>query len=572
MSDSPLLTVADLRIGFGATEAVKGISFELRRGETVALVGESGSGKSVTSLALMGLVGGAPQLSGTARFESAQFGPLDLLRAPEKRLQQLRGREMAMIFQEPMSSLNPVHRCADQIDEVLRHHLKLTASAARERTISLLIAAGLPDPARAANAYPHEQSGGPKQRVLNAMALACSPSLHIADEPTTALDVTVQARILRLLADLRQQHDAALLFITHDLGVVAEIADRVLVLYRGELVESGSVQEVFRNPQHPYTRGLLACRPQRTATRLQVLPTVADFLTAETPTPVRASSNVTAHSVSDKPRSSLSEALPILEVTDVAVRFPVKQGLFSRTKRFISAVDGVSLTLGVGETLALVGESGCGKSTLGRVLLGLTAPTTGQVSFRNEALSSFSAPRWRQYRREVQLIFQDPLAALDPMQTAGASLIEPMAVHGLHANETARRARAFDLLERVGLRPEHFGRYPHEFSGGQRQRLCIARALALEPQVLVCDESVSALDVSVQAQVLNLLNQLKRDLGLSMLFITHDLNVAWFIADRVAVMQRGQIVETGSADSVFDHPQHPYTQALLAAIPKGEPV
>ncbi|MBC7449513.1 MAG: ABC transporter ATP-binding protein [Hymenobacteraceae bacterium] len=565
MTDQPLLAVRDLRIRFGASVAVKSISFDLRRGETVALVGESGSGKSVTSLALMGLLGGAPHLSGSARFTSTQFGPLDLLTAPEQQLRQLRGREIAMIFQEPMSSLNPVHRCGEQIDEVLRHHLHLAAAAARQRTLELLTDAGLPDPPRAAQAYPHELSGGQKQRVMIAMALACNPALLIADEPTTALDVTVQARILKLLADLRARHDAALLFITHDLGVVAEIADRVLVLYRGELVESGLVRDIFRNPQHPYTRGLLACRPQRTAQRIAVLPTVADFLVTTTVS-YEAALTASVSVVSSSPPQTL------LTVSDITVRYPVKPGFFSRATGFVTAVDGVSLALAAGETLALVGESGCGKSTLGRVLLGLTVPTAGSVAFRQENITKFSSSRWRRYRREVQLIFQDPLAALDPMQTAGSALTEPMLVHGLHGSEAARRVRAFELLERVGLQAEHFGRYPHEFSGGQRQRLCIARALALEPQVLVCDESVSALDVSVQAQVLNLLNVLKRDLGLSMLFITHDLNVAWFIADRVAVMQRGKLVELGAADTIFDFPRHEYTRALLAAIPKAEPV
>ncbi len=565
MSTPTLLRVRDLRIRFGGTEAVKGISFDLHRGETVALVGESGSGKSVTSLALMGLLGGSARLIGQAAFESTQFGQVDLLTTPEKQFQQLRGREVAMIFQEPMSSLNPVHRCGEQIAEVLRHHLQLSPAGARQRALELLVDAGLPDPPRAAQAYPHELSGGQKQRVMIAMALACNPSLLIADEPTTALDVTVQARILQLLADLRARHDAALLFITHDLGVVAEIADRVLVLYQGELVESGSVSDVFRNPQHPYTRGLLACRPQRTAQRLAVLPTVADFLLVPSdgvPTPLPG------YSRPNQP----AESLPLIAAHDLVVRYPVKAGVFSRATEFVTALDGISLTLAAGETLALVGESGCGKSTLGRVLLGLTKPTAGSILFGEENLLGFTATRWRRYRRQVQLIFQDPLAALDPMQTAGSALIEPMQVHDLHGTEVARRARAFDLLERVGLRSEHFGRYPHEFSGGQRQRLCIARALALEPRVLVCDESVSALDVSVQAQVLNLLNQLKRDLGLSMLFITHDLNVAWFIADRVAVMQRGKIVETGPVDLVFAAPAHLYTRTLLAAVPKAEPV
>lgn len=555
-----LLQVRDLRVSFGATEALKGISFDLRRGETVALVGESGSGKSITSLAMMGLVGGNPRLAGTAQFASTQFGDLDLLTAPEAQMRHLRGREMAMIFQEPMSSLNPVHRCGDQIDEVLIQHLHLSALEARERTLALLTAAGLPDPPRAAQAFPHELSGGQKQRVTIAMALACNPGLLIADEPTTALDVTVQARILHLLADLRRQHDAALLFITHDLGVVAEIADRVLVLYRGELVETGPVEQIFAAPQHPYTRGLLACRPKRAAFRPAILPTVADFLREP------------AEPVVLKPAPATVIGEELLRAENISVRYPVKGGLFSRATGFVAAVDDVSLTLRAGETVALVGESGCGKSTLGRVLLGLTSPTTGSVAFQGDNLRNFSAARLRRYRHEVQLIFQDPLAALDPMQTAGSALMEPMRVHNLQGSDAQRRTRALELLERVGLRPEHFGRYPHEFSGGQRQRLCIARALTLEPQVLVCDESVSALDVSVQAQVLNLLNQLKRELGLSMLFITHDLSVAWFVADRVCVMQHGRLVEQGPADAVFADPQQAYTRELLAAIPKAEPV
>ena len=562
----PLLSVQNLSVGFGATPVVKGVSFELRRGETVALVGESGSGKSVTSLALMGLLGGSAHLSGSATFQSQQFGALDLITAPEPRLRQLRGRELTMVFQEPMSSLNPVHKCGEQIAEVLRLHLRLDAADARAHTLTLLTDAGLPDPARAARAYPHELSGGQKQRVMIAMAIACNPSLLIADEPTTALDVTVQARILRLLATLRERHDAALLFITHDLGVVAEIADHVLVLYRGSLVESGAVRDIFRHPQHPYTRGLLACRPQRTATRRAVLPTVADFLALDGSAKIPAT--IVAPPVTSAPASSGI----LLAAEALTVKYPLKSGLFSRAGGFLTAVDNVSLSLAPGETLALVGESGCGKSTLGRVLLGLTTPTAGTVTFKGEAMAGFSRERWRRYRREVQLIFQDPLAALDPMQTAGSALMEPMQVHGLHASAEARRARALELLTLVGLQADHFGRYPHEFSGGQRQRLCIARALAMEPQVLICDESVSALDVSVQAQVLNLLNQLKRDLGLALLFITHDLNVAWFLADRVAVMQQGRIVETGAVDVVFDSPQHAYTQVLLAAVPRSEPV
>ncbi len=551
----PLLQVCNLRLRFGPTEALKGVDFEVRAGETVALVGESGSGKSVTSLALMGLLT-AGELTGEAVFQSSRFGEVDLLRTPERRFQQLRGQEVAMIFQEPMSALNPVHRCGAQIEEVLRQHLVISPSEARERALELLISVRLPDPARAHHAYPHELSGGQKQRVMIAMAMACNPALLIADEPTTALDVTVQAEILHLLADLQREHGMGMLFITHDLGVVADIADRVLVLYRGELVESGSVKAIFQNPQHPYTKGLLACRPQRTVVRAAVLPTVADFLDGATDLIATRQ---------PAPPTRIGEEL--LRADHLTVRYPIKGGFFSRATRFVTAVDNVSLRLHVGETVALVGESGCGKSTLGRALLGLTDVATGAVSFAGENLTTFAATRWLAYRRQVQLIFQDPLAALDPMQTAGSTLTEPMRVHRLHGPEASRRRRAQELLERVGLRPEHYHRYPHEFSGGQRQRLCIARALALEPQVLICDESVSALDVSVQAQVLNLLNQLKRELGLSMLFITHDLNVAWFVADRVLVMQAGRVVEEGPSDALFDAPQAAYTQRLLAAVP-----
>jgi peptide/nickel transport system ATP-binding protein len=556
----------------------------------VAIVGESGSGKSVTSLALLGLLAkpAAHIASGTARFESEKLGEVDLLTLSERELQQVRGNDISMIFQEPMTSLNPVLTCGYQVVEALLLHTSLSKAEAEARTIELFTEAQLPRPAQIFKSYPHEISGGQKQRVMIAMAMACRPALLIADEPTTALDVTVQAKILQLIRDLRREHGTAVLFITHDLGVVAEIADRILVMYRGRVVEQGTVLDIFTKPQHPYTKGLLACRPHLSIGKAR-LPVVADFMVADaagnlvarpagageeplktSPAQLRTNSD-TSKTFPVEQNSCSTAGTPLLQVENLRVYFPMRKGFFSRTTDFVKAVDDVSFTIYPGETVGLVGESGCGKTTLGRALLRLTEPTAGRILFEGTDLAALPSGELRHRRREFQLVFQDPYAALNPMLTVGEAILEPLRVHGVGGTRAEQKARVRELLRTVGLSEDAEQRYPHEFSGGQRQRICIARALALRPKLIVCDESVSALDVSVQAQVLNLLNDLKRDLGITYLFITHDLSVARFMSDRLLVMSQGRLVESGPAAEVYAHPKHPYTQQLLAAIPSDDP-
>nr|WP_262904721.1 ABC transporter ATP-binding protein [Hymenobacter lucidus] len=612
----PILSVRNLTIDFrshrGDVRAVQDVSFDLHRGETVAIVGESGSGKSVTSLALMGLIPMPPGrvTSGTAQFHSEALGEVDLLQLRDEQLQKVRGNDISMIFQEPMTSLNPVYTCGSQVVEALRLHTTLSRKEAEARTVELFRMAQLPRPEKILNAYPHEISGGQKQRVMIAMAMACNPAILIADEPTTALDVTVQARMLQLIDELRRQHNTAVLFITHDLGVVAEIADRILVMYRGRVVEQGSVLDIFTNPQHPYTKGLLACRPKLSVGR-QWLPVVADFMTEDaagnlvekltrsTPEssvlavtanadnislettktfPVEQNEAVLAGDTNGEvlnPELAAAASAPaadtLLRVENLNVHFPIRKGFFNRKPEFVRAVDGVSFDIFRGETVGLVGESGCGKTTLGRALLRLVEPTAGRILFEDTDLAALPAGELRRRRKEFQMVFQDPYAALNPMMTVGEAILEPMRVHNVGGTKQEQKARVLELLRTVGLKEEHYLRYPHEFSGGQRQRICIARALALQPKCIVCDESVSALDVSVQAQVLNLLNQLKRDFGITYLFITHDLSVARFMSDRLLVMSQGRIVESGPAAAVYANPQHDYTKQLLAAIPKDEP-
>ncbi|UOQ54149.1 ABC transporter ATP-binding protein [Hymenobacter cellulosivorans] len=616
----PILSVRNLTIDFrshrGDVRAVQDVSFDLHRGETVAIVGESGSGKSVTSLALMGLIPMPPGriASGTAQFHSEALGEVDLLQLSDQQLQKVRGNDISMIFQEPMTSLNPVYTCGSQVVEALRLHTTLSQKEAEARTVELFTMAQLPRPEKIFSSYPHEISGGQKQRVMIAMAMACNPAILIADEPTTALDVTVQARMLQLIDELRRLHNTAVLFITHDLGVVAEIADRILVMYRGRVVEQGSVLDIFTNPQHPYTKGLLACRPKLSVGK-ERLPVVADFMTEDAEgnlvekltrsTPESSTIAVTATSdnisletaktfpveqneavlaaetkgeVLDKElaaqASNSASAIsfdPLLRVENLNVHFPIRKGFFNRKPEFVRAVDGVSFDIFRGETVGLVGESGCGKTTLGRALLRLVEPTAGRILFEETDLAKLPTGELRKRRKEFQMVFQDPYAALNPMLTVGEAILEPMRVHNVGGTRQQQKDRVLELLRTVGLKDEHYLRYPHEFSGGQRQRICIARALALQPKCIVCDESVSALDVSVQAQVLNLLNQLKRDFGITYLFITHDLSVARFMSDRLLVMSQGRIVESGPAADVYANPQHDYTKQLLAAIPKDEP-
>ncbi|MBC5774566.1 ABC transporter ATP-binding protein [Pontibacter sp. KCTC 32443] len=586
----PILKVTDLETVFsthrGTTKAVDKVSFEVYPGETVAIVGESGSGKSVTSLSVMRLINTPPGriAGGTAIFQSEKFGEVDLFQLPEKQMQQIRGNDISMIFQEPMSSLNPVYTCGKQVAEVLLLHRDISEKEAKERTIALFEKAKLPRPEKIYDAYPHEISGGQKQRVMIAMAMACEPSILIADEPTTALDVTVQARMLQLIDELRVKENTAVLFITHDLGVVAEIADRILVMYKGKVVEQGNVLDIFTNPQHPYTKGLLACRPKLSAKPQSILPTVSDFmLEDEFGNIIERKKEVVEPSLVDvvnsyvgtvtdiKHQQENKQKPPLLKVENLKVYFPIKKGFFGRTTDYVKAVDGVSFNVKPGETIGLVGESGCGKTTLGRALLRLVEPTEGSIIFNGRDIAQLSSEELRKSRRDFQMIFQDPYASLNPMHTVGEAIMEPMRVHKLYASDKERKAKTMELLDKVGLTAEHFQRYPHEFSGGQRQRISIARALALQPKCIICDESVSALDVSVQAQVLNLLNQLKHEFQMTYIFITHDLSVAKYMSDRILVMSKGQIVESGTPQQLYLNPQQEYTRTLISAIPKGEP-
>ena len=554
----PLLSIENLSVvfgsGAGATEAVKNISLSLQQGELLAVVGESGSGKSVTSLSILGLLPAPPAryTSGRILF-TQQNKTIDLLQ--QQQLENIRGNRIAMIFQEPMTSLNPVMRCGLQIMEALLQHKNITAPEAKKQTISWLEKVKLPQPEKIFNRYPHQLSGGQKQRVMIAMALCCEPALLICDEPTTALDVTVQKSILDLIRELQQQLQMGVLFITHDLGVVAAIADRVAIMYQGQIVEQHSAAQIFRNPQHPYTKALIDCRPALHP-KGEKLPVVADFLSegkTEVPAAKPAAPPV------DEARTSL------LSVTDLTVRYPAQTNFFGKPVAYFEAVAGVSFEIGKGETVGLVGESGCGKTTLGRTLLGLITPSSGSIVFNGIPMHAFSKRQLAAFRKNVQLVFQDPYSSLNPRLTIGDALSEPMRVAGVHAAE--RRKKVKELLERVSLSPSWAARYPHQFSGGQRQRIVIARALALEPYFLVCDESVSALDVSVQAQVLNLLNELKRELNLTLLFISHDLSVVRYMSDRMMVMQAGRIVESGPAEAIYQSPQSAYTRALLSAIP-----
>lgn len=553
-----LLSINNLNISFpserGSVEAVKNVSLHIAPGETLGLVGESGSGKSVTALSILQLLPASARVTGEVLFEPSSKIPV-----PNEKL---RGREIAMIFQEPMTSLNPVFRCGAQVTEAIRLHHRATASEARDRVLALFEKVRLPDPVRIFQAYPHELSGGQKQRVLIAMALAGQPRLLIADEPTTALDVTVQKAILSLLRDLRDEAGLSMLFISHDLGVISEIADRVAVMRHGEFVESGTVQQVLTEPAHPYTQGLLACRPSLHR-KVFRLPTVQDFLEPKNGHAVRT---VSPEETAAK-RADIYAHTPLLEVKNLSVRYPVRGHFLSRTSRWVEAVRQVEFDIYPGEIFGLAGESGCGKTTLGRVVNRLLAPSEGSVWYRRLNMETLTNQDFRNVRREIQMVFQDPYSSLNPRMTIGDAILEPMQAYQLHGSERQRREAVAMLLEKVGLEPGHAGRFPREFSGGQRQRICLARALALQPKLLVCDEIVSALDVSVQAGILNLLLDLQRDFGLTYLFISHDLSVIRQMCDRVLVLSQGRMEALGHPEVLFEQSDNVYMRALVEAVP-----
>jgi len=592
---TPLLIIRNLRIAFRRdkqwNEAVHGIDLEVFAGKTLGLVGESGSGKSVSSLAVMRLLN---EKASRINADSIQIEGEEIKDFTENQMAEVRGKRISMIFQEPMTSLNPVYKCGFQVAEMILQHEEVSKAVAKERVISLFKQVMLPRPEAIYDSYPHELSGGQKQRVMIAMAIACNPKLLIADEPTTALDVTVQLEILKLLRKLQAETGMGMIFITHDLGVVAEIADDVAVMHNGEILERGSVKEILNHPQHPYTQGLLACRPPMDV-RLKRLPIVKEFLNGEW----KGGKEQILHDlqITDSERKAHLEHLysqkPLLKVEGLKTWYPLRKGVFSRVYGYVKAVDEVNLEVYEGETLGLVGESGCGKTTLGRSILRLAEPTGGKVWFDGIEVTALKGQALRDFRRQAQIVFQDPYSSLNPRMTIGEAIAEPMRVHGIHCRglrsavqkddklrdaicdnelrdaicDNDLRDAVCDLLEQVGLKAEHYNRYPHEFSGGQRQRICIARALAVNPRLVICDESVSALDVSVQAQVLNLLNRLKEERHLTYIFISHDLSVVRFMSDRVLVMYNGKPVEMNDADELFEHPQNDYTKKLIAALP-----
>ena len=555
----PLLEIKGLDVRFqtedGPFHALKNVSLNVQRGRITAVVGESGSGKSVTALSILQLLApNATYANGEIIYHQGS-GSVDLLKQPVAMLRSLRGNSISMIFQEPMTSLNPLMRCGEQVAEAIMLHKKCDQKTAKDQTIALFQKVQLPDPTGMYKRYPHQLSGGQKQRVMIAMAMSCGPDLLIADEPTTALDVTVQKTILELIRNLQKETNMGVIFITHDLGLVSEIADDVVVMYKGEVVENGMVENVLRQPSHPYTQALIACRPilHPKGSRL---PTVADFMGDQPPAvkPVLQS-------------ASLPPTSNLLQVRNLQVWFPSTKNILGKTTGYVKAVDDVSFDVVQGETLGLVGESGCGKTTLGRALLRLIEPRSGSIIYRGQNLVPWSKNQLKPLRKDIQIIFQDPYSSLNPRMPVGSAISEVMRVQGLGKSEKDRRGMAVEWLEKVGLKADHYKRYPHEFSGGQRQRIGIARALALDPGFVVCDESVSALDVSVQAQVLNLLNDLKREMGFTTIFISHDLGVVHYISDRIMVMNKGKIEEIGDAEQVFRQPATTYTQRLVDAIP-----
>ena len=582
---TPLLKVNNLHISFCRDdkwqEAVHGVDFEVFEGKTLGIVGESGSGKSVSNLAVMQLL---DRRKSKIEADSILLEDRDISHYNDNQMSEVRGKKIAMIFQEPMTSLNPVYKCGFQVLEALNgqqstdngqqslstsQHLSISASQhLKKKVLDLFAKVKLPNPEIIFDKYPHELSGGQKQRVMIAMALISNPKLLIADEPTTALDVTVQKEILKLLKELQRENGMGMIFITHDLGVVSEIADDVIVMNKGVIVERGTTRDILNNPQHPYTKGLIACRPPLDY-RLERLPVVKEFLDGKWRDNEQVKRELL---ITDEIRQKQHELLysqePILKVQNLKTWYPLRKGIFARTYDYIKSVNDVSFDVYPGETLGLVGESGCGKTTLGRSILRLVEPTSGNVIFEGRDITKLNNKELREYRKQAQIIFQDPYSSLNPRICIGDAIAEPMMVHGIEKDAKKRRERVCHLLEEVGLEASHYQRYPHEFSGGQRQRICIARALAVNPKLIICDESVSALDVSVQAQVLNLINRLKKEFHFTYIFISHDLSVVRFMSDRVVVMYNGKIQEMNEADALFNNPQNDYTKKLIAAICK----
>ena len=576
-SDRNVLEVQGLTVRFDTSErsvvAVKDLGFHVRAGEVLAIVGESGSGKSVTSLSVMRLIehGGGTIASGKISFTRRNGGKLDLAKAADSVMRTIRGGEISMIFQEPMTSLNPVFSVGTQVAEAVMLHQGLSHAEAEAEALRMLELVRIPEAKQILKRYPHQLSGGMRQRVMIAMALSCKPSLLIADEPTTALDVTIQAQILQLIRQLQEEMGMAVIFITHDMGVVAEVADRVLVMYHGEAVEEGTCEQIFHNPRHPYTQSLLAAVPRLGSMRGTDEPAPFPLLRITDPEAEQLGTADMDETPVDmpEPAPSVSDG-PVLSVDNLITRFDVETGFWGKVKRRVHAVEQVSFNLYPGETLGLVGESGCGKSTIGRSLIGLETPRSGSIVFNGQELTQVSGSQLQKLRRNIQYVFQDPYAALDPRLTVGFSIMEPLLIHKVCSRQEAER-RVGELLERVDLDPAMAVRYPHEFSGGQRQRVCIARALAMNPEIIIADESVSALDVSVRAQIINLLLALQKEFRIAFLFISHDMAVIERVCHRVAVMYLGQIVELGSRRDVFENPLHPYTKRLMSAVPIPDP-
>jgi peptide/nickel transport system ATP-binding protein len=570
MNQEPLLQIKNLCIDFHAEgclhRAVDNVNISLRQGKTLGIVGESGSGKTVSALSVLRLLPEAGLISeGEIWFAQKNISAVNILQTPLREMRKIRGNQIGMIFQEPMTSLNPVKKCGQQVVESMMVHLNYSFGKAKQHALELFEEVMLPRPSSIFGSYPHQLSGGQKQRVMIAMALACWPALLIADEPTTALDVTVQKSIIALMKSLQQKYKMGMLYISHDLGVVSQIADEVAVMYQGKVVESGPVKNIFDQPTHPYTKGLIACRPGM-GHRPAKLPVVSDFIDAGALRQTPAVAEITPAERQNRHRR-LYDSQPLISVENLKVYFRENAPLLNFKKQFIKAVDGVSFEVYPGETLGLVGESGSGKTTLGRALLRLQQAQEGRIRFMGKNLHELPQSELRPLRRNMQIIFQDPYSSLNPRITIGDAIAEPLAVHGVSAKAKERRTKVKELLERVGLKAEHYYRYPHEFSGGQRQRVCIARALALDPRFIICDESVSALDVSIQAQVLNLLNDLKKDFGFTYIFISHDLSVVRYMSDRLMVMKDGKIIETGDADALIVSPLSDYTRSLIAAVP-----